>query len=285
MMMSKTTSAAELDALPLERLAEVHVVVVVVVVVVILVVMVIVVMIMFVMVIMRMAEKTAPLLLVLGRVAGNLVLTSPGGRDERLVGGILGIDVLVLLLLDPEVLLVAGHGEAACFAGRFVGRKDGEGRLVGRRRQDDPAGIARLRRPVGGRDAAVGGEGVGHDEIDLVGMTGRGDAQAADADVLLVVLGLLGGAGEVGRLIDRDGPLVVVVEALSDALGLAVASGGETAGVVAAFVGIRRYGQKSDGQSGGAPERDELHDVVVRGGMCTVKILIGCAWNTQISKE
>jgi len=170
------------------------------------------------MVTVRMTEQTAPLFLILRGMAGTFVLTAPSGRDERLVGGLLDVDVPVLLLIDLEELLAAGHGVTSRFTGCLVGRKDGEGRLVCGGRQNDAAGVAWLGRPIGAGDATAGGEGGGHHQIELIGMVGWRDAKAAEEDVLLVVLGLSGGAGDVGVPVDPEG-LAVIVATLAVALG------------------------------------------------------------------
>jgi len=180
---------------------------------------------------MRMTEQTAPLFLILRGMPSNFVLTAPSGRNERLVGGLIDVDVPVLLLVDPEELLAAGHGVTSRFTGRLVGRKDGEGRLLRGRRQNNAAGVARLGRPIGAGDTTAGGEGGGHDQIELVGMTGRGDSKAAKKDVLLVDLGLSGGAGDVGVPVDPE-RLAVVVATLAVALGPAIASRRKTAAIV-----------------------------------------------------
>ena len=153
---------------------------------------------------MRMTEQTAPLFLILRGMAGTLVVTAPRGRVENRIGGVLDVDVPVLLLLDCEELLAAGHGVTGRFTGLFVGRKDGERRLFEGGRQNDAAGVAWLGRSIGAGDAASGGEGGGNDQIDLVGMTGRRDTKTAEDDVRLAVLGLSGGSGDVGGPVDRD---------------------------------------------------------------------------------
>jgi len=117
---------------------------------------------------MRMTEQTAPLSLILRGKAGTVVVTGPRGLDELRVGGVLDVDVLVLLLLDREELLAAGHGVTGRFTGCLVGRKDGEGRLLEGGRQNDAAGVAWLGRSIGAGDATSGGEGGGNDQIDLV---------------------------------------------------------------------------------------------------------------------
>ena len=218
---------------------------------------------------MRMADE-ASLLLLIRRGLGHLVVVAgPGGWDECCVGGVLGIDVPVLFLVDLVELLSVGHGEATGLSGHFVGRKDCEGWLILGGRKDDATGIARPRRSIGRGDATTSGKGLGNDQIDLVGMTERGDAQTSNADVLAVILGLTGGTGQVGRFVDLDGPFVVVVfvvEALADAPGLAVASGWKTAvGLVVS--GDQGGGggdrQKGHGESGSALKGGEPHDFVV----------------------
>ena len=174
-----------------------------------------------------MAQETAPLLFILGGMTGALVVASPSRWGELIFSGIRGIDILVLPLVDLEVLLPVGHGEATGLSSHFVGRKDCEGWLVLGGRQDDAAGIARLRRSIGRGDATAGGKGLGNDQIDLVGMTGGGDAQPTNANVLAVVLGLTGSTGQVGRFVNLDGAFVV--EALTDASSIAIASGRKTA--------------------------------------------------------
>ena len=216
---------------------------------------------------MRMADEASLLVLVRRGLGHLVVVAGPGGRDECLVGGVLGIDVSVLVLVDLVELLATGHGEATGLSGHFVGRKDGEGRLIFSGRKDDAAGITRLGRSIGRRDATTSGKGLGNDQIDLVGMTGRGDAQTPNADVLAVILGLTGGTGQVGRFVDLDGPFVVVVfvvEALADAPGLAVDSSWKTAVglVVGGDQGGRGDRQKGHGKSGSALKGCELHAVV-----------------------
>ena len=156
-----------------------------------------------------MTEQTAPLSLILRGMTGTVVVAGPRGRVELRVGGVLDVDVPVLLLVDL-VVLAAGHGETLRVPRRLVGRKDGEGRLPEGGRQNDAAGAARPSRPIGAGDETSGGEGGGHVQIDLVGLAGGRDAKAADADAGLVVLGLFGGPGDVGGPVDRDtGPAVV----------------------------------------------------------------------------
>ena len=215
--------------------------------------------------IVRVAEEAAYLALcrvlvlrhlVLRHLCHLVVVAGPCRRSELLVGGINGIDVPVDLLVDLEELLSVGQGEAAGLSGHLVGRQDGEGRLVLGGRQDDATGIARPGRSIGRGDPTTRGKGVGNDQVDLVGMADRGDAQTADADVALLALGLLGGACHVGRFAKLDG--LFVVEAFVSALGFAGLAGKTAVGLVIS---------EDDGGGGGGRQKshedgEELHDVV-----------------------
>ena len=214
--------------------------------------------------IVRVAEEAAYLALcrvlvlrhlVLRHLCHLVVVAGPCRRSELLVGGINGIDVPVDLLVDLEELLSVGQGEAAGLSGHLVGRQDGEGRLVLGGRQDDATGIARSGRSIGRSDPTTRGKGVGNDQVDLVGMADRGDAQTADADVALLALGLLGGACHVGRFAKLDG--LFVVEAFVSALGFAGFAGKTAVGLVIS---------EDDGGGGGRQKShedgEELHDVV-----------------------